>query len=199
MVFAMSDIKAGEVKTFLMMGRPGSGKGTQADMLARKVGGVVYSSGNRLREMAKSGTYFGNKAKGVMERGDLMPIWVSQYLFEEALLKLEPTDAIVFEGSCRILEEAQRFHEAAKWLDRKYIAIYLEAPEEVLKTRLQKRHVEGRADDSAEVLQERFDKFTELTQKSIDYFKEMGTLVVINGNQSAEQVEADINKTLSLQ
>src|SRR4051812_16894017 len=94
-----------EVRTFLMMGRPGSGKGTQAKLLADKVGGQVYSSGNRLREMAKSGSYFGNKTKEVMERGDLMPVWVSQYLFEEALIKLEPADTIIFEGSCRIVEE----------------------------------------------------------------------------------------------
>ena len=72
------------------MGRPGSGKGTQAALLAQKAGGQVYSSGSRLREMAKSGSYFGNRTKAVMERGDLMPIWVSQYLFEEALIKLEP-------------------------------------------------------------------------------------------------------------
>lgn len=180
------------------MGRPGSGKGTQADILAKKVGGVVYSSGNRLREMAKSGTYFGNKAKGVMESGDLMPIWVSQYLFEEALLKLEPAEKIVFEGSCRILEEAVRFHEAAEWLNRPYTAIYLDVPEEVLRERLHKRHEEGRADDSASVLQERFDKFNSLTQKSIDYFNSQGTLITINGDQSAEQVEADIAKALNL-
>src|SRR6185312_3735876 len=157
-----------DVQTFLMMGRPGSGKGTQAKLLADKVGATVYSSGARLREMAKTGTYFGNRTKEVMERGDLMPIWVSQYLFEEALIKLEPQDKIVFEGSARIVDEAMRFHEACVWLDRPYVAIYLDAPEEKLKERLLKRAgIEGRADDNAAALQERFDKFIELTQKSI--------------------------------
>ena len=187
-------------KTFLMMGRPGSGKGTQAAMLADRVGGFVYSSGARLREMAKSDSYFGNKTKEVMERGDLMPIWVSQYLFEEALIKLEPADTIVFEGSCRILEEAMRFHEAAVWLERPYIAVYIDAPEEVLRARLLKRAgLEGRADDNAAALQERFDKFTELTTKSIEYFKKEGTLVTVNGDQSVETVHAEICKALALQ
>ncbi|HEV8666405.1 MAG TPA: nucleoside monophosphate kinase [Candidatus Paceibacterota bacterium] len=195
----MSD-QQNKVQTFLMMGRPGSGKGTQASMFAAKVGGQIYSSGSRLREMAKTGTYFGNRTKEVMERGDLMPIWVSQYLFEEALIKLEPADTIIFEGSCRILEEAMRFHEAAVWLGRPYVAVYIDAPEDVLRERLLKRAgLEGRADDNAAALQERFDKFNELTAKSIEYFKKEGTLVTVDGNKTVEEVHAEVLKALNLQ
>jgi adenylate kinase len=189
-----------DVKTFLMMGRPGSGKGTQAKLLADKVGAAVYSSGARLREMAKTGSYFGNRTKEVMERGDLMPIWVSQYLFEEALIKLEPADKIIFEGSARIVDEAMRFHEACVWLNRPYVAVYLDAPEDKLKERLLKRAgLEGRGDDKDSALDERFLKFAELTQKSLDYFKSEGTLVTVNGDQSVEEVYADICKALDLQ
>lgn len=180
------------------MGAPGSGKGTQAKLLAEKIGGRVYSSGDRLREMAASGSYFGKRAQAVMTAGDLMPVWVSQYLFEEALISLEPADAIVFEGSGRILEEAMRFHEAAQWLGRPYTAIYLDATEEHLKQRLLKRHgIEGRADDADSALNERFEKFRELTLKSIDYFKKEGTLVVVNGEQTVEAVHSDILKALA--
>jgi len=188
-----------DIKTFLMMGRPGSGKGTQASLLAQKIDATVYSSGGRLREMAQSGSYFGNRTKEVMERGDLMPVWVSQYLFEEAMIKLDPADKIVFEGSARIVEEAIRFHEACVWLNRPYVAIYLDAPEDKLKERLQKRAgLEGRGDDKSGALNERFLKFNELTQKSIDYFKSEGTLVTINGDQAVEQVHADVIKALGL-
>lgn len=179
------------------MGAPGSGKGTQAKLLAEKIGGRVYSSGGRLREMAASGSYFGKRTQAVMSAGDLMPVWVSQYLFEEALIALEPADAIVFEGSGRILEEAMRFHEAAQWLGRPYISVYLEATEEHLKQRLLKRQgIEGRADDVDSALNERFEKFRTLTLASIDYFKKEGTLVVVNGEQTVEAVHADIVKSL---
>ncbi|MGC9602653.1 MAG: nucleoside monophosphate kinase [Minisyncoccia bacterium] len=188
-----------DTRTFLMMGRPGSGKGTQAKLLADTIDGIVYSSGARLREMAASGSYFGSRAKKVMDAGDLMPTWVSEYLFEEALLKLAPTDTIVFEGACRILDETKRFHEVAAWLERPYLAIYLDAPEAALRERLLKRtSLEQRTDDNAAILQERFDKFTELTTKSLEYFKNEGTLLNINGNQSVEQVHADIVKMLKL-
>jgi len=182
-----------------MMGAPGSGKGTQAKLLAEKIGGRVYSSGSRLREMAASGSYFGKRAAAVMAAGDLMPIWTSQYLFEEALLGLEPADGIVFEGSCRIEEEARRFHEVVEWLGRPYTAIYLEASEEGLKERILKRQgIEGRADDAASALDERFEKFRTLTLKSIEYFKNEGSLVVINGEQPVEKVHEDILKALKL-
>lgn len=188
-----------ETKTFLMMGRPGSGKGTQAALLASHVGGSVYSSGARMRQMAATGSYFGKRTQAVMTAGDLMPVWVSQYFFEDALIKLEPTDAIVFEGSCRILEEAQRFHEAALWLERPYVAVHIDVPEDILRERLLKRAgIEGRVDDSAAALQERFDKFTQLTTKSLEYFTSEGTLITINGNQTPEQVQADILAALKL-
>jgi adenylate kinase len=189
-----------DTKTFLMMGRPGSGKGTQAKLLAEKLGGAtIYSSGARLREMAARGGFFGNKTKAVMERGDLMPIWVSQYLFEEALIGLEPQDKIIFEGSCRILEEAMRFHEAAVWLERPYLAIYIDAPEDKLRERIAKRaQIEGRADDAQAAVQERFDNFTNLTLKSVEYFDSEKTLIRVNGDQSVEQVHAEIVKALGL-
>jgi len=197
MVTAMTNTK--EVRTFLMMGRPGSGKGTQAKLLADKIGGFVYSSGSRLREMAASGSYFGTRTKKIMESGHLMPIWVSQYLFEEELIKLEPDDKVIFEGACRIEEEARRFHEASLWLERPYTAIHLQTAEEGLRERLLKRAgLEGRADDHVDILNERFDKFNELTQKSIDYFKSEGTLVTIDGNQPIEKVHKDIIAALDI-
>jgi adenylate kinase len=187
------------VKTFVMMGRPGAGKGTQSKLLADSIGGFVYSSGTRLREMAASDSYFGKRSKQIMNSGHLMPIWVSQYLFEDALIKLEPTDAIVFEGACRIEEEARRFHEASLWLERPYAVVYIESPEDGLRERLIKRGgLEGRSDDLEHILQERFDKFNELTAKSIAYFKSVGTLVTVNGHQPIEKVHEDIVKALNL-
>lgn len=185
------------IRTFLMMGRPGAGKGTQAKLLAKKLSGTVYSSGERLREMAQSGTYFGNKTKAVMESGDLMPEWVSIYLFEDALVKLEPSDIVVFEGSGRKPLEAREFHKAAVWLARSYKAIYIKASEEVLRQRLLSRH-QGRADDAASALDLRFKRFTEDTEQSIEYFRSEGTLIEVNGEQSIEEVHADILKALNI-
>src|ERR1044072_8158197 len=98
-----------DVRTFLMMGRPGSGKGTQAKLLAKKLGGDIYSSGNRLREMAKGPGYVCQKVKKVLREGDLLPEWFSSHMFVDVLLGLSREDPIVFEGACRRLEEAEAF------------------------------------------------------------------------------------------
>jgi adenylate kinase len=189
-----------EVKTFLMIGRPGSGKGTQGNLLAQKIGARVYSSGSRLRDMAATGSYFGHRAKEVMDRGDLMPVWVSQFLFEEALVLLAPQEAIVFEGSCRIVDEAMRFHEAATWLERPYTAVYIDASHANLRERLIKRAaLEGRTDDHIETLDKRFQNFTNMTMKSVEYFDSVGRLVRVDGDQSIDAVHKDILKVLNLQ
>src|ERR1044072_6492461 len=98
-----------DVRTFLMMGRPGSGKGTQAKLLAKKLGGDIYSLGNRLREMAKGQGYAAQKVKKLSDEGDLLPEWFSSQMSVDLLLELSREDPIFFEGACRRLEEAEAF------------------------------------------------------------------------------------------
>src|SRR5687767_3441306 len=114
-----------EANTFLMMGRPGAGKGTQGKLLAKRLGAEIYSSGNRLREMAKGEGFANGKIKRHMEAGELLPAWLSEHLFVETLLGLEPSEKIVFEGACRRLEEAEAFDQTAAWLERPYKVIFL--------------------------------------------------------------------------
>src|SRR5580693_2966109 len=109
-----------ETRTFLMIGRPGAGKGTQAKLLAKKIQAEIYSSGNRLREMAKGHGFVAQKIGRVMEEGDLLPAWFSSHLFVDVLLGLQPEDPIVFEGACRRLLEAQDFAKVVDWLERPY-------------------------------------------------------------------------------
>ena len=140
-----------KVNTFLMMGRPGSGKGTQAKLLAKKIGAEVYSSGNRLREMAKGQGFANQKIKTVMERGDLLPAWISSHLFVDALLGLSHDEGIVFEGACRTLPEAEAFEETSHWLLRPYKAVFLMISDSEVEKRLSARNgVEGRADDASD-------------------------------------------------
>ncbi len=182
-----------DVRTFLMIGPPGSGKGTQANLLAERIGAQVYSSGSRFREIAASGSYFGNKAKAVMTSGDLMPEWVSIYLFEDVLVTLEPADKIVFDGSGRKEAEARAFHEVAAWLGRSYVVINLEASDSVLRERLLKRRrIDGRADDETIAIDLRLECFKRDTRKSIEYFRSKGVLLRVNGEQPVDAVHRDI-------
>lgn len=187
------------IKTFLMMGRPGSGKGTQAKMLAEKIGGEVYSSGNRLREMAKESGFVNEKIKKVIDSGELLPAWFSSHLFVEVLLGLSPADQIVFEGACRTEPEAHAFDETTKWLERPYRAFFLAISDVEVEKRLAlRKEIEGRSDDASDRIDLRIKEYKEKTAPAVEYFKSQGVLVEINGEQTIEQVHEDVLQALNL-
>jgi adenylate kinase len=188
-----------DVRTFLMMGRPGCGKGTQAMLLAKKIGAEVYSSGNRLREMAKGHGFVAGKVRETMGGGGLLPAWFSSHLFVEALLGLSPEDAIVFEGACRRLDEAESFVETAAWLERPYKAIFIDISDTEVEKRLSLRKgVQGRQDDASDAVEHRLREYEEHTAGAVELFRRNGTLVEIRGEQPIEAVHADILKALNL-
>ncbi len=187
------------LNTFVMMGRPGSGKGTQAKLLAKKIGAEVYSSGNRLREMAKGQGFANQKIKTVMESGDLLPAWISSHLFVDALLGLSHADGIVFEGACRTLPEAEAFDETSHWLERPYQAVFLMISDSEVEKRLSLRNgIEGRADDASDTVERRIKEYEEKTAAAVNFFKSRGVLLEINGEQSIEAVHADVLKALNV-
>jgi adenylate kinase len=188
-----------DTHTFVMMGRPGSGKGTQGMLLAKKLGCEIYSSGNRLREMAKGRGFVAEKIKKVMDQGELLPNWFSSHLFVEVLLGLAPQDTIVFEGACRRLHEAQAFDETAHWLERPYKAVFLNIPDEEVERRIAVRKgIEGRVDDASDTVDRRITEYEEHTAHAIEFFKSKGVLVEVSGLDTIENVHRKVLEALSL-
>ncbi len=188
------------INTFLMVGRPGSGKGTQAKLLADKIQANLFSSGNNFREWAAGQSYVGKRLKGAMEAGELLPNWLASYTFEKVVFNLEPADKIVFEGACRTGPEAVLFDEMAKWLPRPYTAVYLNiSEEEAWKRLVQRSKNSGRADDNEEVIHKRFEEYKKKNEAVIEHFRSVGTLVEINGEQPIEATYNDVLKALNLQ
>ncbi len=181
------------------MGRPGSGKGTQGKMLAKKLGCDIYSSGNRLREMAKGHGFVAEKIKKVIDSGELLPNWFSSHMFVEVLLGMAPEDTIVFEGACRRLHEAQAFDETAGWLERPYKAVFLNISDaEVEKRIADRRGVEGRADDASDTVERRIREYDEHTAHAIEFFKSKGVLVEVSGEHPIEEVHQKVLEALGL-
>ncbi len=188
-----------DIRTFITMGRLGSGKGTQAKLLAEKIGARVYSSGKEFRDLAASEQFVGRRLKKALDSGELMPTWLASYLHEKTLFTLEPEDKIIFEGACRIEPEAHLFNEVTEWLGRPYKVIYLEIDEEEMVKRLRKRYeIEGRADDADEAITIRIQEFNTKTIPAANFFRSQGKLITVNGQQTVEKVHEDILKALSL-
>ena len=177
----------------IFMGRPGSGKGVQSEMLSKALGLPVFSTGAEVRKTALEDTLLGKRIKEISDIGGLTPFWFASYLFEKALFVLKDDESLIFEGVGRKLGEAQLFAEIASWLGRDFRVIYLEVCEETVGQRLEKRReTSGRPDDQGEKLENRFKHYNEETLPALEYFKSLGKVIEIDGEPDADTVHAHV-------
>ncbi|MEX0652093.1 MAG: nucleoside monophosphate kinase [Candidatus Paceibacterota bacterium] len=186
-------------KTFVITGRPGSGKSVQAKVLSEKTGYKIFSPGQRYREIATEDSAFGKKIKETIDSGRLGPHWLSSFLFQEVILNIGETDGIIFEGIGRKEEEARMFNDTVTWLGRPYVVLNIVVDEDAITRRLNlRRETESREDDDPEDIPVRIKEYDMYTKPAIDFFKAEGRCVDINGDQPVEAVHNEIIKKLNL-
>ena len=180
-----------------MLGKPGSGKGTQTRFLAKETGFNTFSTGDKFRELQKADTPLGHRIADIMDNGHLMPYWFAGFLFQEAVIYLPQDTGIIYEGAARKVPEAELFHDVMGWLERSYKAIYLDiSHEESMKRLLKRKDIEGRADDEESKIQTRLSVYEKEIKPTLDVFKNHGTFLEINGEQTPEQVFEEIMKKM---
>jgi adenylate kinase len=181
----------------LMVGPPGSGKGTHGTRLAEEFGIEHISSGDVLRaRSARDETL-----AGYLSRGDLVPDDVLFELMVPIMVRATAeTGGFIADGFPRTLAQAERAYREIG-IDRHLkldAVLSLDVPEDVLTRRLLDRaRAQGRADDTLEVIRHRLDVYRDETRPLIDYYLGRGILVPINGDQPPDDVFADIKAALS--
>ena len=186
------------IKTFILMGLTGSGKGKQAELLSNKTGFPVISTGGRLREIVKVGDAVGKKVAGIMNSGDLVPSWFVQYIFQQALFGIGENDGVIFEGACRMEPEARLFTEVCEWLDRDFRVLYFKVSNATVAERLRKRQkIEDRQDDDPAVFQSRLKNFHEHTVPAVEYFRSINKVIDIDGEPLPDAVFAELWQKVS--
>lgn len=182
------------LKTVFLFGRPGSGKGTQAKLLAEKLGWEVFSTGDKFKAIRDTAGPFGERVKAVYDAGKLIPDWFASYLYEDALLNIDPAKGLVCEGFPRTRPQAELAHDVLSWLERPYKVLELTVSEdEALRRQVERGTLEHRPDsDSVEKIHARFETYRTLTEPTLEFFKEKGMLVEINGEQTREAILEDI-------
>jgi adenylate kinase len=177
-------------KSIVFIGKIASGKGTQANLVLAHFGGVLYSNGNKLREIAQDPSVFGRKMKEVYESGNLLPEWVASYWMTHALVSQHQDELVVFEAVAKKPHEAELFHEMHEYLGRPYIVFHINVTDDVVHARSKARARD--IVDAAHSVETRLALFKEHTQKSIDFFREKGVLVDLDGSLSQEAVKEEI-------
>ena len=200
-----SQIKKDQVKLKIVMknivifGAPGSGKGTQSDLLIEHYGLGHISTGDVLRNEIKKGTELGKTAQGFIEKGNLIP----DELMISILANVYDSfgrghKGVIFDGFPRTIPQAEALKKMLFERGDKVAAmIELDVPEDELMQRLIKRGKEsGRADDNEETIKKRLVVYLSQTQPLIEWYKQEGLHQHIDGLGTLERIFADIQKVI---
>lgn len=209
----------------ILMGPPGAGKGTQADLIKANYPIPHISTGDMFREAVSNGTELGKEAKKYMDSGHLVPDEVTIGIVEERLAQDDCAKGFLLDGFPRTVKQAEALDRVLARMGKKVqAAIDIYVPEDVLVERISGRisckdcktvyHLtfnppakEGvcdkcggeliqRSDDRGEAVKNRLQVYAEQTNPLIEYYKKQGTLYSIDGNRASREVFADIEKVM---
>lgn len=173
----------------VLLGPPGAGKGTQAVLIAESIGVPHISTGDLFRRHVAERTDLGLQVTAFLDAGDLVPDSVTLAMVRARLAAPDAQDGFVLDGFPRTVAQAQALEGIVLAAGRKIdIVVELEVPEEATVSRLLNRaQLEGRADDTADVIRRRLQVYAESTAPLTGFYAERGLLVRIDG--SGEVVE----------
>ena len=208
----------------ILLGPPGAGKGTQAEVLVEKLGVPQISTGDILRSAVKNGTLVGLKAKAYMDAGDLVPDDVIIGVVKERLTADDCRNGYIFDGMPRTIAQAEALDTQGVVIES---VLSIEVPDEVIIERLGGRrtcpecgviyHVvtkkpgkEGicdacgatliiRKDDEADTIKNRLQTYHKETEPLIDYYKAQGKLKEVGGSYGIAEQTAEVFKVLGIQ
>ncbi len=180
------------------IGKPGSGKGTQAQLLTGVTGWPVVGSSGGLREIVASGGTVGHKLRDAMDSGLLVPYWVVSYVYLKTLFAIPEGGTVIFDGTSRTLPEAEIVIESLKWLERPFHIFYLHVPDEEVHKRITlRREKESRPDDHC--IGKRLEEYYASTEAAIDLYRKTGMLTEIDGHRPPEIIAEEVKSILGLQ
>ena len=185
----------------MILGAPGSGKGTQGKILAQHLGIPQVSTGDLLRAAMKAGTPLGMQAKGYYDQGLLVPDELIFGLIQEILDSPAAAKGVLMDGFPRTIPQAEAVDRmlAAKGgkVDR---VLLLEVDEPELVERLLGRAAkEGRADDNPESIQQRLKVYHAQTAPLIDFYRRRGIVVSVPGMGTVEEIQQRMRQAAQVQ
>lgn len=184
----------------VLLGAPGSGKGTQAALMVKNLGVPHISTGALLRSAVKAGTELGLKAQAVIDRGELVSDDIMLGLIEERLSLPDAQTGFILDGYPRNVSQAEDLTGLLDRLGQPVDeALQIDVNFEMVLERIKKRaEEEGRSDDSEEILRNRMIVYAEQTEPVVDYYANKGVLSRVLGDGSIEDIFQRIMSVLKM-
>jgi adenylate kinase len=177
-------------KGLIFLGAPGSGKGTQAQVLSQNLGIPHISTGDMLREAIAHQTELGGQAKAYMDKGELVPDELILGLIKARLGETDAQGGWILDGFPRNVPQAQFLDQLLTEIEKNIQwVINLQVSDDVIIRRLLLR---GRADDSEATIRHRLVVYGEKTAPLVDYFHRQGKLQVIDGDRRPEEISQEL-------
>ena len=174
----------------VLLGAPGSGKGTQATLLEKELGVPHISTGVLFRTAVQEATVLGKKIGSLLDAGELVPDDLTLELLEERIVLADTADGFILDGYPRNLVQAESLDELLEKLGFEVDeVVQIDVDTEEVIGRIAKRATDqGRSDDSEEIVRNRMRIYEEQTAPVIDYYGERGRLTRVLGTGSIEGV-----------
>jgi len=185
----------------MILGAPGSGKGTQGQLIARHLGIAEVSTGALLRAAVKDGTPLGRQAQGYMDQGLLVPDQVVLALIREILDSPTAARGVLMDGFPRTVPQAVAVDQMLR--DRKArvdMVLLLDVAEaELVKRLLARAAKEGRSDDNLESIKQRLRVYHEQTAPLVAYYDQQGVVRRIAGMGSVDEIQGRVREAVGLE
>ena len=176
----------------ILIGIQGAGKSTQGNLLREKLNVPYLSTGHIFREMAKEKTPLGRYIKEIMNAGYLIPDEKTVEIVSLYLKKPEYEKGYILDGFPRTLEQVKMFKNG---IDK---VVYLKVSDKEALWRLSYREGVGREDETLTAIRKRIELFHTLTEPVLEYYRQKGTLVEIDGEKTIEEIHKEILEKIKI-
>jgi adenylate kinase len=182
------------------MGPPGAGKGTQAKFVAEHFGIPAISTGDIFRANVSEGTPLGVEAKRYMDAGDYVPDEITNLMVRNRIDEVDARPGFLLDGYPRTLAQVEELDGMIKFTGHQLDAVVVLTvdAEEIVQRLLQRAQVEGRADDTEEVIRRRQEIYADQTEPLIGVYRDRGILVEVDGMGDVEDVTQRIFAALDV-